>query len=257
MIALSSTLSGLLEETKLHHPQQCFYFQPTERQLTIHALHSAQEYFGAHAIQHGIMPGDRVGILFDNSPEFLIAFFGLARARAAAVSLPLPASMRDLQGHYVERLTRILTKAQVSVIVASEMFAPLIQNTLNDVKKIRVLTVGEFSDPIDTSTLPTPKLDDLAFVQFTSGSSAAPKGACLTHSNIVTNLRAIRTAARLSERDRLHMWLPFFHDMGIFGTLALMISGATIEVSAPSSFVKAPERWLARFCEKKATVYVG
>jgi acyl-CoA synthetase (AMP-forming)/AMP-acid ligase II len=105
-----------------------------------------------------------------------------------------------------------------------------------------------------TGALPAVGPDDLAIVQFTSGSTARPKGVRLTHRNVVSGLSAISEGIGLGQGDGGGFWLPLFHDMGLFGTLSAVFAGIPAHIWSPLSFVKNPARWLREFAASGATI---
>ncbi|MVU80418.1 AMP-binding protein [Nocardia sp. ET3-3] len=102
--------------------------------------------------------------------------------------------------------------------------------------------------------LPELRPDDLAVVQFTSGSTALPKGVKLTHRQVLSGLAAIRRGIALDLEDQGGFWLPLFHDMGLFGTLSAILRGIPAHLWSPLSFVKDPARWLREFAASGTTI---
>src|SRR5262249_60667801 len=93
--------------------------------------------------------------------------------------------------------------------------------------------------PIGDPVRATP--DDLAFLQFTSGSTSAPKGVAVTHRCLVANLWMIRTASRMDEQSAVVTWLPVYHDMGLIGTVLNAITmQIDLAVMSPPSFLRHP-----------------
>jgi acyl-CoA synthetase (AMP-forming)/AMP-acid ligase II len=98
-------------------------------------------------------------------------------------------------------------------------------------------------------------MDANLILQFTSGSTANPKGVQLTHHNVQASITAMRDGLEFSaDADRYGGWLPLFHDMGLFGMLTLMLTGVPVTVWQPSAFVKDPAHWLRQFADRRLTV---
>ncbi|MET8558316.1 AMP-binding protein [Streptomyces sp. NPDC004959] len=190
----------------------------------------------------GVRPGDRVGLLMGNEPDFLRGLFALSRLGAAACPLPLPAGGRDA---YVGRVQGILRTAGVRDVLVSARLARLGALTGRALEGARALGTAELEGHAGTVDGPAVPASAEAVVQFTSGSTARPKGVRLTQANVLAGLRAISAGIALRpDSDRAAVWLPLFHDMGLFGLLSAVLTGADATVWTPSAFVKRPERWL-------------
>ncbi|KAA2252824.1 fatty acyl-AMP ligase [Solihabitans fulvus] len=197
----------------------------------------------------GVRAGDRVGLLFGSEPDFLRVLLAVSRLGACACPLPLPTTGRD---GYPARLRGIVETAGIrDVLVSNRMRrSKTIATALHG---LRVLSADGLDSGGDTRDLEV-SCDDLAIVQFTSGSTARPKGVRLSHANVLAGLRAIRSGVDLGPADRVAMWLPLFHDMGLFGTLTALLAGAHTTVWSPASFVKDPAGWLRAFADGRHTV---
>src|SRR6185295_10158015 len=96
---------------------------------------------------------------------------------------------------------------------------------------------------------------DPAFIQYTSGSTGAPKGVLLTHDNLLANIRAISAGLEATPADVGASWLPLYHDMGLIGSwLFCMHDGLPIALQSPLSFLARPERWLWAIHTHRATL---
>jgi acyl-CoA synthetase (AMP-forming)/AMP-acid ligase II len=198
----------------------------------------------------GAGPGRRIGVLFGTEPDFLPALFGILRTGAAVCPLPLPTTARDLPA-YLERLVGIVTAAGLTSVVVSdrlgELEAPLataLGVPLHHVAELAGAGGPDRSGPEDT-----------AIVQFTSGSTAAPKGVVLPHRAVTAGLDAINQGAGMDrERDLGAVWLPLYHDMGLFGTLSAVVIGMPVDLWSPAWFIRHPDRWLAAVARGGHTV---
>lgn len=215
-------------------------------------LHARSLAMAAVLVRHGVRRGDTVGILCPNAPEFLVALFAITAAGGAATPLPLPAGARQTAA-FPERLAAVTAAADLRTVLVSHRFAELAA-LLGDIPGVTFLdTAVPAGEPADTP-LPVIGPDDLAIVQFTSGSTATPKGVRLTHRNVLAGLAAIREGIALDLSDAGGFWLPLFHDMGLFGTLSAILRGIPAHVWSPLSFVKDPARWLGEFAGSGCTI---
>lgn len=191
------------------------------------------------------MRGRRIMLPAESSPEFAAALFGTMCAHA--VPVPVPTSSRP---RAIERLRVIAETAGVTHALllpgSTALAAALPELDWRD--------VGDdgYTSPIrmDGNDLPP-----LALLQYTSGSTASPKGVRVTHANLVANLAMLRAAMQVNENSRILTWLPMHHDMGLVGQLLLSISsGATLFMMTPLSFVRRPESWVQAVGEHAVTV---
>lgn len=191
------------------------------------------------------MRGRRVMLPAESSPEFAAALLGMMCAHA--VPVPVPTSSRP---RAIERLRVIAETAGVTHALrlpgSSALAASLPELDWRDASD-KCDTGPIIADPND--------LPALALLQYTSGSTASPKGVRVTHANLVANLAMLRTAMQVADESRILTWLPMHHDMGLVGQLLLSISsGATLFMMTPLSFVRRPETWLQAVGEHAATV---
>ncbi|MEG0969267.1 MAG: AMP-binding protein, partial [Pseudomonas sp.] len=106
----------------------------------------------------------------------------------------------------------------------------------------------------DNGLVRRPAFDDIAFLQYTSGSTATPKGVEVSHGNLVANERMMVRGFDLHEGDTFVSWLPLYHDMGLIGCLLLSLyRGATLVLMSPRHFVERPARWLEAISQYRAT----
>ncbi|WP_029895448.1 fatty acyl-AMP ligase [Nocardia brasiliensis] len=248
------TLHGALAEIAAGHPGVSATFWSVSETVDYAELDRRARTAAAALVRHGITRGEPVGILCPNAPEFLVSLFGIAAAGGAATPLPLPAGARQMDG-YPRKLAAIVAAAGMRTVLVSPRFADLtaLLGTAVDVELLDTATLFA-ADADEDRTLPALTPDDLAIVQFTSGSTAAPKGVRLTHRNVLSGLAAIRTGIALSLDDRGGFWLPLFHDMGLFGTLSAILRGIPAHIWSPVAFVKDPARWLAEFAASGTTI---
>ncbi|WP_316575241.1 AMP-binding protein [Nocardia canadensis] len=247
------TLTTLLAGVAAAHPQVPATFWSVSERVGYAELRLRAQTTATALVRRGIGRGEPVGVLSPNAPEFLVSLFGIAAAGGAATPLPLPAGARATAA-YPAKLAAITAAAGMRTVLVSPRFASMIP-LIGDIGVEFVDTTDLVTDVVaDPDTLPEHGPDDLAIVQFTSGSTALPKGVRLTHANVVGGLAAIRTGIDLSLDDQGGFWLPLFHDMGLFGTLSAVLRGIPAHVWSPLAFVKDPARWLSEFASTATTI---
>ncbi|HEU5142422.1 MAG TPA: AMP-binding protein [Solirubrobacterales bacterium] len=199
----------------------------------------------------GVEPGDTVGVLGPNRPEWVVWAFATWFAGAVLVPVQLPLRIRDPEA-YVEQLRSVVGAAGCRRVLAE----PGLAAALPDGLAMSWEEGGERSaaDPV----LPTP--EDAAVIQFSSGSTAAPKGARLTHRAVAAQMELLREAYEREDGSsrRLVNWTPFFHDLGLFPNLIRpAFSGATIHQLPTDRFARDPAEWLRLIERTGAAITAG
>ena len=210
----------------------------------------------AAILQQQCQPRDRALLLLANNEHYVVAFFACLYAGLIAVPAFPPESARE---KHTQRLKVIAQDSQAHCVLTS-----------SDVMKLANSVISEFSDadPIavdkvdpahaDHWTPQSPAAEAIAFLQYTSGSTAAPKGVMVSHGNLMANERAIERALSISEDDVFASWLPLFHDMGLVGGLLQPIHrGIKTVLLTPSFFLERPARWLQAMSRHRGTVSGG
>jgi fatty-acyl-CoA synthase len=198
----------------------------------------------AAALQaRGVGPGSHVALLGPTSRELVTAIEAVWLAGATLVVLPLPMRLGSVEEFVAQTRARVAA-ADVSLVVVDPDLASFLEPAPGDPPVVRL---DELARPSGWS-YDRPKDDpsSLAVLQFTSGSTADPKGVMLPHQVILANLDAACAAAAVDpETDVLVSWLPLYHDMGLIGLLTIpMITGADLVLGAPQDFMASPGRWL-------------
>jgi len=197
--------------------------------------------------------GRRIALVFPNSGEFLQAFFGTVAAGAVPVPLPPPLRFSSRQ-RYGQRIRGALLRSRVGCLLTTEKLLPILRALVASLglrTRVRSLAEVRRGSPSWAPVAP----DDSALIQYTSGSTAAPRGAVLTHRQVVANLGAIRRGLDMREGDVSASWLPLFHDMGLIGCFLGALSGAIEQLLAPpEDFVRDPLTWLRVMTRHAATL---
>jgi len=250
-LPVSQTVHDLLAATAARRPDESMRFPSQRETVTYRELSARAWSMAGELAAEGVLPGDNVGILSPNVPEYFQSLFAVSAAGGAACPLPVPFGMRDIAG-YGRQLARIAAVSGMRVVLVSPRLAPLAAQLAPALPGVRPRPATCLGGP--AAPLPAVTGDDAAIVQFTSGSTALPKGVLLTHRNVLAGLAAIRTGIALGDGDAGGFWLPLFHDMGLFGVMSGIQAGIPMHVWSPVSFVKDPARWLREFLAAGATI---
>jgi acyl-CoA synthetase (AMP-forming)/AMP-acid ligase II len=195
----------------------------------------------------------RVALVFPNSGEPLQAFFGTLAAGAVPVPLPPPLRFSSRE-RYGERIRWALLRSRVGGLLTTGKLLPMLQALVASLGlRTRVLALADLSE--GRASWAPAAADATALVQYTSGSTASPRGAVLTHRQVVANLRAIHRGLSMREEDVSASWLPLFHDMGLIGCFLGALYGAADQLLAPpEDFVREPLTWLRVMSRYGATL---
>ena len=205
----------------------------------------------AHALQRlGVRRGDRVAIVLPEPDEFVLTFIGALAAGAVAVPIYPPQTLAKLEA-YADTVRHVLGASGAELLVTSDALRPMIAEHLLGEGRgggTRIVLESELHDPDgDASRTPDPvALGDVAFLQFTSGSTSRPKGVMVTHENLSVNARAIMfDGLRSTPEDRGVSWLPLFHDMGLIGFVIAPVYALVQVMFLPTmAFIRRPSLWL-------------
>lgn len=204
----------------------------------------------------GMKPGDELVIFTRANETFVIAFW--AAILGGIVPVPVAVGISDehrlklirilgqlqratlfTEGELLERLTEFAHARNMSAAQA------VLRGRVMLDSEMTLATAGEVAEP---------KPDDIAFIQYSSGSTSDPKGVCLTHRNLTTNIRAIVEGAGWTDNDRSLSWMPLTHDMGLIGFhLSVMAAGMNHAMMDTGLFVRRPLFWMKKASELAAT----
>ena len=245
------TLVEVLEWHAQRHPdRRHVLYLPGDgepEELTYAGLLARSRAVAAGLASLGVGPGQAVGLMLPTGLEYFAAFFGVQLAGGVPVPLYPPARRSQIEDH-LRRQAGILQTAGAEVLVTFPevlTLARLLRAQLPMLRK--VVTVAELSaeKEMAAGAPVTVRESDLAFLQFTSGSTGNPKGVMLTHANLLANLRAIQKGADVRPDDVIVSWLPLYHDMGLIGCwMGSVYFGVPLVLMSPLTFLARPSRWL-------------
>lgn len=193
-------------------------------------------------VAHGVKPGDRIALIAETGADFAAAFFGVVCAGALPVPLPLPTSFGGREA-YVEQLRVQLTSCDPALLLSPPGLLAMAQQAAAGLCPAHDWAWFNADAPV--VALPQAQPDDIAYLQYSSGSTRFPKGVAVTHRALLANLagHAICTDARAG--DRVVSWLPWYHDMGLVGCmLAPLANQVSVDYLATEDFARRPLSWL-------------
>ncbi|OIJ96843.1 fatty acyl-AMP ligase [Streptomyces monashensis] len=206
--------------------------------------------------EHGLS-GRQVLLLHPSDLSFVTAFVGCLYAGAVAVPAPPPAGRE----RHFERLARIAADARVAAVLTTAAHAPAIEAWFATAGPAPLPCLATDAGPVGDAghwREPAARPDDLAFLQYTSGSTSAPKGVMVSQRNLMANEAAIARATGASPRSVFGSWLPLYHDMGLIGhVLQPLWQGARAALMDPATFLRRPGAWLEMIGDHGVTVGGG
>ncbi len=256
-----STLVDLLQYRTLYQPEQTgFTFlkdgETEGLSLTYKALDRQARSISA-LLHRSNTFGARVLLLYPPGLEFIAAFFGCLYAGAIAVPAYPPRANQSIQ-----RLQAIVADAQASfALTTTSQLSTLEQRIASnrDLAAMKWLATDKLDNDLGRDwQVPAIDKDTLAFLQYTSGSTGAPKGVMVSHGNLLHNLALINQSFEASPHSRGVIWLPQYHDMGLIGgILQPLFGGFPVMLMSPAIFVQKPWCWLQTISRHQATISGG
>ena len=208
-------------------------------ELRADALQAAYRLIAA-----GVAPGDRIALVAETSPEFAALFFGAVYAGAWPVPLPLPTSFGG-RDSYVEQLRVQLGSCDPRLLIYPPELAEMAHQAaeLVGVEGIDWDTLA--GREAAEAALPQATAEDIAYLQYSSGSTRFPHGVVITHRALLNNLAAHSHGMQLIDSDRCVSWLPWYHDMGLVGCfLSPVANQVSTDYLKTEDFARRPLAWL-------------
>lgn len=226
----------------------------TESRMSYGELRDRAMQVASGMRQLGIDPGDTVALMLPTTSDYFVVF--IATLLCGAVPAPIYPPLRiDQVAEHVARHAALLTNAQVKAVVTFDQAA-----TIGHLLKARVPTIRHVLTPDEIEHLPPDKTvlaqpGDLALLQYTSGSTGAPKGVRLTHANLLANIRAMGARIDVRSGDVFVSWLPLSHNMGLVGAwMGPLYFGVPLVVTSTLTFLARPESWLQMITRYRGTI---
>jgi 1-acyl-sn-glycerol-3-phosphate acyltransferase len=254
----ATTLIEALEWHAARSPERThvLLYEDGERtaQITYSGLLQSAHRVASGLVARGLQPQQAVALMLPTGRDYLATFFGALLAGGIPVPIYPPARPAQIEDH-LKRHARILDNAQAVFIVT----VPQAKNVAA-LLRARVPSLAEIVTPQEIDAEPTgllyrPKPEDIAFLQYTSGSTGDPKGVVLTHANLLANLRAMGPAFRVTSEDIFVSWLPLYHDMGLIGAwFGSLYFAMPLVLMSPLAFLARPARWLQTISRHRGTI---
>jgi acyl-CoA synthetase (AMP-forming)/AMP-acid ligase II/acyl carrier protein len=206
--------------------------------------------------QHGMRKGDELVIFTRSNEQFVIAFW--AAVLGGIVPVPVAVGISDEHGF---KLFRILEQMNNATLYTERDLRERLREFADRHGQVAIAELLQHRSLVETDvsvgevgTIASPGPEDVAFVQYSSGSTSDPKGVCLSHANLCTNIRAIVEGLAFNDEDISLSWMPLTHDMGLIGFhLSVLCAGMTHAIMDTSLFVRRPLLWLSKASELRAS----
>jgi len=258
---LPQTLPALLRQRAEAHGDALFIQLAEDRggeiPLSSRAVWELAQETAASLQAHGLKSGDRVMLGLPTGIDFLRLFFGISLAGAVPVPFYPPARTKGVED-YENHLAALIGKAEPRLVFAMDRARLVTESAaMKAGSRAQVLTPDALK-PGGVYVAPAEDPQALALIQFTSGSTRAPRGVMLTHQALLANTAAFLEAIEIGPEDRTVSWLPLYHDMGLIGTVLMCLSaGIPIFLMSPQVFLLDVKRWLWAMHRFRATITVA
>lgn len=263
MLPSFETVAEAIAEVGKYYPNNDFVFQDLAgEEKAFDFVTVEQETAGrAKGLQEmGLRKGDKVGLIVIEPEDFVLSFLACLRVGVVPVPLYPPMSFGSLDA-YSERTAKVLTDAEARLVLASSKLQNILWSLVDTVPTLeKLVKVEEMRGVRGTPDYPEILPEDLAFLQYTSGSTADPKGVMVTHASLVANSKGIITEGLqiTPENDKGVSWLPLYHDMGLIGFVIAPICHAIPVVFIPTlRFIKRPNVWMDTIHRHRGTASFG
>ena len=258
----ASTLIDALAWHVQHHPERPHITLIGDgdqaETITYGDLQGAAEAVAAGLQARGLQPQQTVALMLPTGREFFAGFFGILLAGGIPVPIYPPARLSQIEDH-LRRQIRILANAGIVALITvpeAQSLARLLRAQIDSLHS--VVTVDALSQSGASLTRYPARPHDIAFLQYTSGSTGNPKGVILTHDNLLANLRVMGQVVGIQSTDVFVSWLPLYHDMGLIGAwLGSLYFACRLVLMSPLTFLARPARWLWAIHRHRGTISAG
>jgi acyl-CoA synthetase (AMP-forming)/AMP-acid ligase II len=244
----AATLGDLLEQRAAADPDKP-YFTLFDTPVLYGGLWRESERYAAGLRRLGIDRGDKVCLIFPTCAEFFYTFFGVLRL--GAVPVPLYPTLG------AEATANIFRDSEAKAVITIGWFRKGVEESAAAAANVRhVLEPSDLEVDAPVPAFPAVREEDVAFIQYTSGSTGHPRGVVLSHANVCRTVEFMAEAAQLGREDVVVSWLPLYHDMGLIGcAFTPPTTGAALHLLPPD--LKSPRIWLETITRVRATFTVS
>jgi len=252
------TLTEVIEwqaRMRPEHPHVRLREDDAVQTLTQQQLLDRARALAAGLLAEGVEAGDSVALMLPTSLEFFVAFTGIWLAGGVPVPIYPPLRASQVEDH-LKRQARILDNARAVLLVVDARTQPAARvlrataTALRGVATVEQLLARGGSPPASARAA-----NDIALLQYTSGSTGQPKGVVMTHANLLASIRAMGAGIGASSNDVFVSWLPLYHDMGLIGAwMGSLYFGLPLVLMPPQAFLARPTRWLRAIHEQRGTL---
>ena len=204
-------------------------------------------------IARGVKPEDRIALIAETGPEFAALFFGAVYAGAWPVPLPLPTSFGGRDSYIDQLLVQLKSADPTHLFYPAELAA--MAGAAAEAAGVEGIAWEQFADaPAPEAALPAASPGDIAYLQYSSGSTRFPHGVAVTHRGLLENLAAHSHGMELCDTDRCVSWLPWYHDMGLVGCLLSPVANqVSTDYLKTEDFARRPLAWLDLISRNQGT----
>lgn len=255
------SLADALDYAALGRTGMNFYDRRTQLTAVLEYrwLRVRARYAARRLLALGLSKGDRVALIADTTPSFVELFFACQYAGLVAVPLPVPAGVGQHKS-YVEKLRGLVGSCSPAAVLGEIEWVPYVREALGETLLTFVGTYDELETlPMGHAAFTPAEPDDIAYLQYTSGSTRFPRGVIVTQRSVMANLRGISTnGIGLRPGDRCVSWLPYYHDMGLVGfVLTPIATQLSVDYLRTQDFAMRPKQWLNLMSRNRGTVSVA
>ena len=229
----------------------------TERFISFRDLAAASEQRAADLAAVGLMRGDRLALVIPDGDEFVLSFLGALFAGVIPVPIYPQLSFKNVETYH-STVAHIARVSGASFVLTTAATRAYVEPVLPRVETLRgVVAIDDVAAARATPSPQKARPEDVAFLQFTSGSTSRPKGVVVTHANLAANSAAFMLTGlqRDPAIDKGVSWLPLFHDMGLIGfVVGPLFTNVPCVFLPTASFVRSPRLWLDKIHEHRGTI---
>jgi len=254
-----TTLTGVLDWHVRHNGERAHIllsdgYRETET-ITYRDLAQSAGRLAGSLQSWGLEPLASVGIMLPTGREFFEAFFGTLLAGGVPVPMYPPMRLSQLEEH-LRRQAKILRNSEAALLIVPPEGKALAGLLSGQIETLRGVSTVEDMRKYDGEVRTVERQpDDLAMLQYTSGSTGDPNGVMLTHANLLANIRAMGSAIEATSNDVFVSWLPLYHDLGLIGAwFGTLYYAVPVVIMSPLRFIVRPESWLWAIHRNSATL---